>query len=437
MTLHVDKQLCIGLSLSPTWLKGAGWRREDSRAEQIFSSSFYTDLARQAERAKLDFVFKPDVMALPVETLERSPGFGGLDPSLLLAALAQSTRHIGLVTTVSSTFTPPYLAARQAQSLNWISQGRAGLNIVTAIDGAANFGLRDMPPSEERYAKATEFTQVVHQLWNSFPGEAMIVDRNAGQFADPSRILPIDHQGNFFRVQGPLNLPTYPAGEIPLIQAGASAAGLDFAAAAADGVFAAAPDMAASFQLRQSLQSRARKIGRSPEAIRVLPGMHFFLAHTRNEALDLHRETHAHLSVEQRYASIQALLGIDMRHFAPDQPITLSLLPDPPVAVRSRTHTDLLRALIEREQPTVQELIARPEVVNSGHWVVIGTVEDALKEILAWHEAGAMDGFIALPGGSSTSLQLFFEELIPRLAERGLFRREYKGNTLREHLGIV
>lgn len=435
--LRESRQLCIGLSLSATWLKGNGWRRAGSRAEQIYSSDFYVELAKKAEKAKLDFVFKPDALVLNMETLDHSPGFGGLDPTILLASIARETERIGLVTTVSSTFTPPYLAARQAQSLNWVSNGRAGLNIVTAIDGAANFGAASMPPSEERYAKAAEFTDVVRKLWRSYPSDAMVFDRDSGQFADRDKISPIRHTGKFFSVHGPLNLPAHPAGEIPLIQAGASPSGRNFAASVADGVFAAAPDIASGSELRRDLRRRAKELGRRPDAIRVLPGMHFFLGKTRSEALDLHREAHEHLSAAQRYAAVKSVLGIDISSLPLDRPVTADMLPDPNQPVRSKTHADLLRKLITLRQPTVQELLSRPEVVGSAHWVVIGTAEDALKEITEWIEARAMDGFIALPGGSTTSLELFFEELMPMLAEKGWFRSEYKGATLREHLGMI
>lgn len=207
--------LCIGLSLAATWLSASGWRRPDSRVEQLHGAPFYRDVARRAEQACLDFVFRPDALFLDVPALARGPGFSSLDPALLMAALAQDTRHIGLVTTAATSFNPPYVVARQLQSLDWISEGRAGWNIVTALDGSRNFGDAPMPPSAQRYRKALEFTEVVRALWRSYPQEAVLADRESGQYADVTRIAPIAHRGEYFSVQGPLNVPGRAHGRIP------------------------------------------------------------------------------------------------------------------------------------------------------------------------------------------------------------------------------
>ncbi|MBR7794512.1 MAG: NtaA/DmoA family FMN-dependent monooxygenase [Bacillota bacterium] len=435
--MTTNRQLCIGLSLSTTWMKGNGWRHTDSGVENLYSSDFYVQLAKMAEEAKLDFIFRPDTLFLNKEVLGNSPGFGSLDPTLLLTSIARETNRIGLVTTASTTFNSPYTVARQLQSLQWISNGRAGWNIVTSIEGAGNFGDDPMPSSPERYQKASEFTDIVRKLWDSYPNESLVINRSTGQYADKEMVSPINHSGDFFSVEGPLNVPAHKSGTIPLFQAGASESGRNFAASVADAIFAATPDMASGIELRDDLRRRAKKHGRHPSAIRVLPGLYFFLANTREEALELHRKAHAHLSQEHRYASVKSILGMDISTLPLDQSITVDMLPDQNQSVRSRTHADLLRRLITRQQPTVEELLSRPEVVGSAHWVVVGTVEDALNEITEWFETGAADGFIALPGGSKTSMELFFSELMPMLVERGLFRSEYTGSTLREHLGIT
>lgn len=433
----MPRHLHIGLSLATTWFSGNGWRRPDSRVEDICSLDFFAELAKRAEAARLDFVFRPDALALRPDTLADAPGFSGLDPLVLLSALARETTRIGLVSTASTTFCPPYLVARQIQSLNWISRGRAGWNIVTSLDGHLNFGDAPMPSSEERYARAREFTDVVRRLWRSYPHDALLRDRATGRYADTSRIAPIDHHGPRLDVQGPLDIPSHPAGDIPLFQAGASPAGRDFAAATADAIFASTPDLAAGVELRSDLRRRAAAHGRSPDSLRVLPGLSLYLAKTAAEARELYRETHDHPStLARRHASLRAHLGADFSHLPPGHPITPDLLPDENVPVRSRTHADLIRRLVLRERPTLSELLARPEVAGSAHWLVVGTPEDAVREIRERAEAGAADGFIALPGGSPQSLGLFFDELMPRLVEDGLFRREYAGVTLREHLGL-
>lgn len=434
--MTMNRQLCIGLSLSATWMNGNGWRHQDSGVENLFASDFYVDLAKMAEKAKLDFVFKPDSLFLNCDLLDKSPGFSSLDPIVLLTSVARETERIGLVATASTIFNPPYVVARQLQSLHWISNGRAGWNIVTSIDGSENFDHSPMPSSEERYTKAFEFTDVVQKLWRSYPNEALIMNRASGKFVDKEMVSPINHSGKYFSVKGPINVPAHGSGDIPLFQAGASTWGRNFAASVANAIFAATPDIASGIELRDDLRKRAKDHHRYPDDIRVLPGMYFFLGKTRSEAYDLYKEAHAHLSMSHRYKVVQSILGMDISNLPLDQPITADLLPDTDMPVRSRTHADLLRRLIVQQKPTVEELLSRPEVVGSAHWVVVGTAEDALKEIVEWFEAGAMDGLIALPGGSFQSLQLFFDELMPMLVEKGLFRDEYKGRTLREHLGI-
>ncbi|WP_208592098.1 NtaA/DmoA family FMN-dependent monooxygenase [Gracilibacillus suaedae] len=430
------KQLHIGLSLSATWLKGDGWRDKDSRVEELFMGDFYVDLAKKAEKAKLDFVFKPDALFLDTKVLDSSPGWSSLDPTVLLTSIARETERIGLITTISSTFYPPYIVARQLQSLNWISNGRAGWNIVTSLGGVENFMAGEMPSSQERYAQAEEFHKVVNSLWDSFPGLSLLTNRKTGHYADHQKISTIDHVGEFFHVEGPLNIPSYQSHPLPLLQAGASPSGRAFASAIADAVFAAAPDITAAKELRNDLRAKAQQEGRSEDAIRILPGLYFFLADTREEAFKLHARAHANLSKEKRYETVQTILGLNLRDMPLDHKITADLLPNDDVSVRSQTHTNLLKNLITEKQPTIEELLSRPEVVGSGHWVIVGTVEDALVSIEEWVEADAMDGFIALPGGSLHSLELFCDKLVPMLVDKGLFRKDYSGNTLREHLLI-
>ncbi|WP_339241105.1 NtaA/DmoA family FMN-dependent monooxygenase [Paenibacillus sp. FSL F4-0243] len=431
-----NRQLCIGLSLNATWMKGDGWRHPDSGVEKMGSIEYYIDLAKMAENSKLDFLFRADYLYVSPQMLGDSSNFGSPDPALFFAAIARETERIGLVTTISTTFNPPYVVARQLQSLHWLSNGRAGWNIVTSIEGADNFSDSPMPSPEERYAKAKEFTDVVCKLWESFPNEAIVIDRQSGMFSDKDKVTAINHSGEFFSVKGPLTLPAHRSGTPPLFQAGASDIGRNFASSIADAIFAALPDIESGVELRNDLRKRAAEQGRDPDAIRVLPGLYFFLADTREEALELHKTAHANLSLERRHASLKSVLGLDLTGYSIDRRVTADMLPDPNQAVRSRTHAELLRRYIIKNQPTVKEILDRPEVVGSAHWVSVGTVEDVLNDIIERFEAGAMDGFIALPGGSEQSIELFFEKLVPKLVERGLFRSEYTGCTFREHLGI-
>ncbi len=427
--------LCIGLALAMSWLTKSGWRREDSQVEHLFSIDDYIQLAKQAEAAKLDFVFRPDTLFLPMEMVGTEPGFSSLDPMVLLAALATATSKIGLVSTASTTFNPPYVVARQLQSLNWLSQGRIGWNIVTAIDGQTNFGQQNLMASKQRYEMAAEFTEVVQKLWNSYPDDALTFDRQSGEFANSNKVQAINHRGDFFNVQGPLNVPQYPSGNIPLFQAGASPWGRDFAAKVANAIFAATPDLHAGIELRNDLRQRAALQGRNADDIKVLPGLSLYLAETRQQAEDLYYQTHTSLTREKKLAYLQKNLGVDFSALEDTQPITVDMLPKLD-AVRSHTHTNLLTRFIERESPTLEHLLTRPEVMGSAHWLVIGTPEDAVESIKQRVEAGAADGFIAVPGGSRQSAQLFFDQVIPLLAKAGLSRTEYQGSTLCEHLGL-
>ncbi|EJS09736.1 NtaA/DmoA family FMN-dependent monooxygenase [Bacillus mycoides] len=421
--MSTKKQLCIGLCLIS--------RKKEQ--ESMFNSGIdeQVELALQAEKAKLDFVFKADYLVAHPDLIARNKGNVILDPTLLFTAIAYATEKIGVVTTASTSFYPPYILARQLQSLNWISNGRVGWNIVTSIDGAENFGEAGMPPSEERYAKAAECTELVRKLWRSHPYEVLKEDN-----ADVIRemVQPIEHRGEHFEVKGPLNIPQHISGEMPLFQAGASESGRNFAASVADAIFAAMPDVESGIELRQDLRRRAEKHGRKQDDIRVLPGLYFFIGDSYEEALEMHRQAHQHLTKEKRYALLEMVLGLDVRGMPLESKVTEHMLPSRNQAVRSKTHAELLRNFIIKHEPTVEQILERPEVVGSAHWVAIGTPQDVFKQIMERFEAGALDGFIVIPGGPPKSLDLFFSEVIPLFVRAGVFREEYTGSTLREHL---
>jgi FMN-dependent oxidoreductase (nitrilotriacetate monooxygenase family) len=423
------------MTLAPTWLAGEAWRRPDSDIEGLLGHDYYIDIARRAEAAKLDFVFRPDSLALNRALLGRGTGMAGLDPTLLLSAIAHATDRIGLLTTVSTTFYPPYILARMIMSLHWLSKGRAGWNIVTALDGQKNFSLDVMPSPEDRYARAAEVTDIVLRLWNSFPREAWLGDRGTGVMVDADLVQQIDYEGQFHRIEGPLSIPNMGGGDhrIPLVQAGASDAGRNFAARVADATFASTPDMEAAIELRQDLRRRAKAHGRDEDAVRLMPGLSLYLADTGAQARDLYRATHALADEARKFANILEMTGLDLRDWPKDRPIRANDLPPPPAKVRSRTHAGLLRRAVERHEPIVTELLQMPEVMGSAHWQVIGTVAQAVDEIRKWQDAGALDGFILFPGGSVECMHLCLEGLCPALRDAGLLRRDYHGTTFASH----
>lgn len=414
--MRSSKPLTIGMSLSPTWLA------PEATTHALFDSALYVDVARRAEAAMLDFIFKPDSLTVSAARDRHAPKQGSLDPLALLAVLAHVTRHIGLVATVSTTFVHPYLIARQIQSLHWLSQGRAGWNIVTSLEGADIFGLDALPSADARYARAREATQLVQALWRSHDA--------SGQRH------PIHHRGAYFSCDGVLNIAQHPAGLPPLFQAGASSTGRDFAAAFAHAIFAATPDSDAALALKTDLCARAQAQGRDSRAVRVLPGAYLFLAESHDAALALYEHTQARIPRANRLRAFNALLGTSDFDIDDATIVTPAHLPPEHTPTRSRTHSALLRRLIAREALSFGELLMRPEVCASGHWLIIGTAEEALSEITRWHNAGAIDGFIALPGGSEDSYQRFFSELMPCLRDAGLARHAYEGSTLIDHLNI-
>lgn len=427
-------KLHIGMSLAPTWLSGKAWRRKDSAIEGLYTRDYFIDIAKRSEAAKLDFVFLPDILYLNMDALKKGAGFSSLDPSILLSSIAHETSHIGLLTTISTTFCEPYIVARQLQSLNWLSKGRIGWNIVTAIGGQENFGLTQMPTAQERYARAREFVDAVQQLWSSFPSDALTMDRDQGRFIDTDLLSPINFEGDHFTIKGPLSVPAYPTDRIPFIQAGASPDGRDFASSIADAIFAAAPNMQAACELRQDLQNRAVDHGRNAQDIRILPGLSLYLADSRAEARELYLETHADADKSVRLKTVMDMTGMDFTDWPDDKPITTSDLPDIPAQVRSRTHAELLHQLIRKEEPTLKDLLNRPEVMGSSHWQVIGTVDDAVETVRNWQDAGAIDGFIAVPGGSVSSMHLCLDQFIPELSAAGLFRKDYDSTSFLGHL---
>ncbi|MEP1384681.1 MAG: NtaA/DmoA family FMN-dependent monooxygenase [Paraglaciecola sp.] len=430
---NTSKPLCVGMSLAATWLSGNAWRREDSQVERLYDAHYYIQLAQLAEKAKFDFVFRPDSLFIDPLALAHSVGFSGLDPTLLMTAVATHTQHIGLLTTASTTFHSPYVIARQLQSLHHLSNGRAGWNVVTALDGHKNFGWDNMPDVESRYGRADEFVEAVKQLWDSFPNSALLHNRHTGQFADTDKIQPIHFKGEHLCCEGPLSIAGHSAGHVPLFQAGASDIGKAFAAKIAQGVFAATPDKDTAQSLRCELQSLATQLGRSAQDIRILPGLSLFIAETRQQAFELFKNTRNSSQSARHRALIADSLGIEESALPTSGMLDKSMM-KPMQKVRSQTHSKLIRKVVEAAPIAIEELMVRPEVAGSGHWLIIGTVGDAVNEISAWKEYGAIDGFIALPGGSQSCYELVCERLMPALAKKGLVRQHYDTSTLLEHL---
>ncbi|WP_337062612.1 LLM class flavin-dependent oxidoreductase [Kineococcus sp. G2] len=423
------RRLHLGAFLYGTGHHAAAWRHPSSDVERLGDVRWYEDLARTAERGLLDAVFFADGQSTGDVSL--GPGWF-LEPLTTLAAMARATERIGLVSTVSTTFWQPFHAARVLASLDHLSGGRAGWNVVTSMHDAEarNFGLDAMPPSARRYERAAEFVDVALALWDSWDADALVLDRT-GRYADPTRVHRVGHRREHFRVDGPLTVPRSPQGRPVLFQAGASDAGRDLAARSAEGVYAVAHDLPSARAYRDDLRRRAAAAGRDPDALVVMPGLVAFVGSTEEEAHRLRAELDGLLPVEHSLAQLSVFVQQDCTAWDLDAPVP----PLPPAegfpGPRGRYET-ILR-IVEVERPTVRELLGRL-AAGGGHCTVVGTPGRVADRVEEWFRGGGADGFNLMPPTLPGSLEVFVDHVVPELQRRGLFRREYAGTTLREHL---
>lgn len=408
----------------------AAWRHWHSSVERLADIRYYEELARLAERGRFDAVFFADGHAAgnvadgPLWTLE---------PLTMLAAMARVTEHIGLIATVSSTFYTPFHAARLLASLDHISGGRMGWNLVTSMFDAEarNHGLEAMPSHAERYARAEEFANVVLALWDSWSDDALLRDRQ-GDYASAQRVRSIQHRGAHFGVEGPLTVPRSPQGHPVMFQAGASEQGRDLAARYAEAIYAVAYDLPAAQAYYGDIQARVKAADRPKVAI--MPGLVTYVGSTEEEARRKQRELDELLPVESSRRQLSQFIGQDVSDWALDAP-----MPDlPPLEAFTGPkgrYATILR-IIERERPTLRQLLGRL-AAGGGHCTLVGTPERIADEMQRWVEQGGADGFNLMPPSLPGSLEDVVDQLVPELQRRGLFRREYAGSTLREHLGLT
>ena len=411
----------------------AAWRAPGSSVERLGDIAYWQELAHLAERGKLDAIFFADGQSAGTGVVGRGP-LWFLEPITTLTAIAGVTERIGLVTTVSSTFWPPFHAARLLASLDHLSHGRAGINVVTSMtdEEARNHGFERLPASDERYARAAEFVDVLERLWDSYPREAITADR-AGAYADAARLRPLDHHGTWFDVAGPLNIPAPPQGRPVMFQAGASEAGRELAAGHAEGIYAVAWNLEQAVDYRADIRARAVRAGRDPDGIAVMPGLVTYVASTEREAREQQAALAELLSVDDALQQLAFFVGQDTSGWALDEPVP----PLPPLAEftgpKGRYET-VLRIIAER-QPTVRELLGYL-AAGGGHATFIGTPEQVADEIERWVDGGGADGFNLMPPQLPGSLADVVDHVVPILQARGRFRRDYAGTTLRDHLGL-
>ncbi|OIJ99849.1 LLM class flavin-dependent oxidoreductase [Streptomyces monashensis] len=412
----------------------AAWRLPRSSPRADFDLRHWIELAQLAESATFDSLFLADGPAL-IGTGEFRPP-GQLEPLILLTALSQATSRIGLIATVSTTYNEPYNLARRLASVDHVSEGRAGWNIVTSAgaDEAANFGRDDRPGHAERYARADEFLEVAKALWDSWEAGAVIADRTTGRYADPARLHRLGHQGRYFKVAGPLNVERPPQGYPLLVQAGSSEDGKDFAARHAEAVFTAHTTYERAAAFYADIKARTRAAGRDPNGLIVLPGIVPYIGSTEEEARALAREFDELRIPEYGLRQLAAVFETEPSVFELDELLPDSILARPKLE-GSQSRSDLIIDLAVRERLTVRQIISRLGG-GRGHFESVGTPEQIADTIIAWFEGGAADGFNIMAPALPSGLAAFAEHVLPILRGKGLFREEYEGTTLREHYGL-
>ncbi|MDR5760369.1 LLM class flavin-dependent oxidoreductase [Caballeronia sp. LZ035] len=434
MSAVAPRQLHLNINALHSGFVPSAWRLADADPAAFIDVNHYVRLAQIAERACLDAIFLADSAAI-ADQLDMRP-ITALEPTLLLTSVAAATEHLGLIATASTSYNEPYNLARRFATLDLISGGRAGWNIVTTADlpSARNFGFDAVPDHAQRYARADEFATLVKTLWNSWEDDALIADKASGRFVDLARVHPAAHRGRFFGVQGALNLPRSAQGHPVLVQAGASGDGRELAARHAEAVFSASQSFDESRTYRADLNLRAARHGRGPDAVKVLAGLTTIIGGTEAEALRRRDELVDLIPWRYSLNRLAGTLGVPADSLSLDE-----RLPDdlPPPNNGNGNHTFFNATLAQARTHgyTVRELV-RALAGGGGHRVIVGTPEQIADDIAHWFENGAADGFNLMPDALPGGLEAFTEGVVPILQRRGIFRRAYEGKTLRSHLGL-
>jgi len=431
------RQFRLGAFVQATGHHISAWRHPDAQIDAGENFEHYRQITQTAERSLFDAVFladSPGVWGGSPETQKRNGKLAHFEPITLFAALSAVTKHIGFIATASTTYEDPYTLARKFASLDHLSHGRAGWNVVTTgnENAAGNFGLERHPDHSDRYERAEEFVQVVKGLWDSWEDDVFIRDRESGVYFDSDKLHILNHRGKYFSVKGPLNVSRPPQGYPVIVQAGASEAGRELAAQTAEVIFTANQTLADAQEFYADVKGRLAKYGRSPDDLKIMPGAFPVIGRTAAEA-------------QEKYEFLQSLIhpdvawgilgnyykGVDLSSYSLDD-----LAPE----ISGETNTNksrlkLVKDLATRGRLTLRELY-RSLATARGHRTIIGTPESIADQLEEWFNNGAADGFNIMPPILPTGLDDFVNLVVPILQERGLFRTEYEGSTLRENLGL-
>jgi N-acetyl-S-(2-succino)cysteine monooxygenase len=424
------RQMHLGVFVLGTGNHSAGWRYDGATTSNC-SLPVLESIARTAERGKFDLFFVSDGLATNAGD---HPSFvSRFEPMTLIAALSRVTRNVGLGATVSTTFGEPYHVARTFASLDHLSAGRGAWNVVTTSNDAAamNFGREKITEHDLRYEIANEFVDVVRGLWDTWDDGAIVADKTTGTFIDAGKIRPLDHKGRFFSVKGPLNIERCPQGHPIIIQAGGSVPGQELSARTADLVFSVVQDAGAAKTAYDSLKARVIKHGRAPEHVPILPGVMPIVGATEQEAKDKLTLLQSWLTSTNALTLVSQRLGHDISGYPLDGPV-----PDFPLTNRGQAFSKALFDMARRDNMTLRDLY-NVTAAARGHWVLPGTPKRIADTFEEWFTGGMADGFVVMPPYFPAAFDEFVDLVVPELQRRGLFRREYAGSTLRDHLGLA
>lgn len=429
-----SRQLRLGAFMRPVSIHTAAWRYPGGLPDANFNFEHLTRFARKLEQGRFDAFFMADhlaVLNMPMNALQRSATVTSFEPMTLLPALATQTTHLGLIATGSTTFDEPYHVARRFASLDHISGGRAGWNIVTTSnpDAALNFSMDEHVEHGERYDRAREFYDVVTGLWDSWADDAFVRDVRKGIFFDPDKLHVLNHKGEHFKVRGPLNIARPVQGWPVIVQAGASEAGKQLAAETAEAVFTAQNSLEAGKRFYADVKDRMAKLGRNPDHLKILPGCFVVVGDTEAEARRKRDLLDSLVHYDSALGALSIALGTDASKFDPDGP-----LPEIPESNQSKSGRERAIVLARAENLTVRQLAQR--LGGYSGLAMVGTPAMIADRMEEWLRAEACDGFNVMFPYLPAGLDDFVDRVVPELQRRGLFRREYEGKTLRENLGL-
>lgn len=424
-----NTRLRLGLFVQPVGHHVSGWRLTEQLGAPTDIDWLIT-LAKKAEAGRFDLFFVGDALATSMYRLPST--MARLEPLTLLSALATHTKRIGLAATASTTFSDPFTLARAFSSLDHISRGRAAWNVVTSFsaDVARNFSREDMPDHAERYGRAREFLDVANKLWQGWEEGAVQPDKASGRYFVDEKIKSVNHQGEHFQIQGPLNITRSPQGRPVIIEAGSSTDGQKLAAETAEVVFTASASLEEAQQFYQSQKAQVEAAGRDPAHVVIMPGVMPIVGRTREEAKALWKELNTLVDIDNGLKQLSLRFGLDLSTYPLDGPV-----PEVPLGEGNQSRVKLLTEMAKRENLTLRELAAIA-AGSRGHRVIVGTAEDIADDFQLWLEQGGADGFNIMPAIMPEQLDLFVELVIPELRRRGLFPEDYAYPTLRENLGL-